>query len=275
MLALLRDGARLVTLTGPGGTGKTRLAIEAAASSFAEYRRRLLGRARHPARPGTRRGDDRADARCEGRPRRAHRRPGAAAPARQLRAGDRGRARALGAARGLPQPPPAGHKPRAAAVKGEVEYPVPPLAEPEAEELFCARSRLERRTRRDRRALPPPGRPAAGRRARGRTTSRSRRRRSSIASRSGSTCSRAAATPIRASRPCERRSSGRTSSSTGRAAALRPSLGVRRRLHARGRRGGCRRRPRHAAVAGREEPRPHTAGATGCWRRSASTRSAA
>src|SRR5206468_4597010 len=29
-------------------------------------------------------------------------------------------------------------------IRGEVEYPVPPLAEPEAVELFCARSRLQR-----------------------------------------------------------------------------------------------------------------------------------
>src|SRR5207245_1130451 len=29
-------------------------------------------------------------------------------------------------------------------IRGEVEYPVPPLAEPEAVELFCARSQLDR-----------------------------------------------------------------------------------------------------------------------------------
>ena len=65
VLALVRDGARLVTLTGPGGTGKTRLAIEAAAELVAEFKAGVfwvgLATLRDPALVAR---DDRADARA-------------------------------------------------------------------------------------------------------------------------------------------------------------------------------------------------------------------
>ena len=72
-------------------------------------------------------------------------------------------------------------------IQGEVDCPVPPLAESEAVNLFCARSRSSRRptspssvgastTCRSRSSSPPPGR------------RHSRRRRSSSASASASTC---------------------------------------------------------------------------------------
>ena len=145
-------------------------------------------------------------------------------------------------------------------VQGEVEYPVPPLAEPEAVELFCERAAARARRRRSRELCRAPGQPAAGDRAGRRARAAcSRRRRSSSASRSASTCSRAAATPIPASRRCGRRSSGATSCSTDEEQRLFARLAVFA--------GGCtleaaeevaERRPRHAAVAGRQEPAaPH------------------
>jgi len=142
-LALLRDGARLLTLTGPGGSGKTRLAIEAASELVPEYKAGVfwvgLAALRDPALVtetvaqtlGAKDGLaehiserelllllDNFEQVVE------------AAPTLPSLLSSCPGLRLLVTSRELLR------------VQGEVEYPVPPLAEPEAVELFCTRSRL-------------------------------------------------------------------------------------------------------------------------------------
>jgi predicted ATPase len=141
--ALLQDGARLLTLTGPGGSGKTRLAIEAAADLVPEFKAGVfwigLAAFRDPALV-------------------------TATIAQTLGAKDGladhiGEREMLLLVDNLEQV--VGAAPELAAlveacpnlrllttsrellrVRGEVEYPVLPLAEPEAVDLFCARAQL-------------------------------------------------------------------------------------------------------------------------------------
>ena len=183
------DGARLVTLTGPGGTGKTRLAIEAASSLSPPTRRASSG-------SGWQRSEIPALV--------------TETIAQTLGAKD-GLAEHIGErellllldnleqviaaapdlselAHGLPEPHRCSSRAGSCcAIRGEVEYAVPPLAEPEAVSLFCERAQLDPTTRspssaaawttcRSPSSSPPPAR------------RRSRLRRSSSGSRSGSTC---------------------------------------------------------------------------------------
>jgi predicted ATPase/class 3 adenylate cyclase/Flp pilus assembly protein TadD len=144
VVSRIEQGARLVTLTGPGGTGKTRLALEAATTLVPSYKAGVfwvgLASLRDPALvPET--------------------------IAQTLGAKD-GLAEHIGARELLllldnleqviDAAPELGSLLSACPnltllvtsrellrVQGEVEYPVPPLATPEGVDLFCARAQLE------------------------------------------------------------------------------------------------------------------------------------
>jgi predicted ATPase len=143
VVSLLREGARLVTLTGPGGSGKTRLALEAAAELVPEFGNGVfwvgLAALRDPALVGATIGQtlgarnglaehvgerelllllDNLEQVVEAAPELAA--LVETCPNLRLLVTSRERLR----------------------VRGEVEYPVPPLATAEALELFCARSGL-------------------------------------------------------------------------------------------------------------------------------------
>ena len=189
MLALIEDGARLLTLTGPGGSGKTRLALEAASTLVPEYKAGVfwvgLAALRDPALVpetiaqtlGAKDGLaehigerelllllDNLEQVIE------------AAPELSLLLEACPNLTLLVTSRELLR------------VQGEVEYPVPPLAEPEAVDPLL-RALAARARRGDRRALSPARQSSARGRARRRPHEGALARpRSSSASRSGSTC---------------------------------------------------------------------------------------
>ncbi|MEX0675014.1 MAG: adenylate/guanylate cyclase domain-containing protein [Gaiellaceae bacterium] len=142
--ALLRDGARLLTLTGPGGTGKTRLAIEAASELVSDFRHGVfwvgLATLRDPALVAE------TVAQALGARGALAEHVGErevlllldnlehvveAAPELASLVEACPNLRLLVTSRELLR------------VRGEVEYPVVPLAPPEAVELFSSRARLE------------------------------------------------------------------------------------------------------------------------------------
>ena len=145
VLALLQDGARLLTLTGPGGSGKTRLAIEAAAELVPKFTAGVfwvsLAELRDPALVTETIGQTLGakDALAEHIQERELlllldnlEQLVEAAPELASLVETCPNLKLLVTSRELLR------------VRGEVEYPVLPLADPEAVELFCARARTQR-----------------------------------------------------------------------------------------------------------------------------------
>ena len=144
VLTRLQVGARLVTLTGPGGSGKTRLALEAAATLVPEYKAGVfwigLASLRDPAFVTE------AIARMLGAKDGLHDHIGE----RQmlllldnLEQVIEAAPELVGLLRSCPNLTLLVTSRELLRVQGEVEYPVPPLAEPEAVSLFCERAQLE------------------------------------------------------------------------------------------------------------------------------------
>jgi predicted ATPase len=144
IVSLLQDGARLLTLTGPGGTGKTRLSIEAAAELVPDFKAGVFWVPLAPIRD----------------PALVTESIGQTLGARDSLADHIGEREMLLLLDNIEQVIEAA--PDLASVvescpnlrllitsrellrvRGEMEYPVLPLAEPDAVELFCARSRTE------------------------------------------------------------------------------------------------------------------------------------
>ncbi len=141
--ALLRDGARLVTLTGPGGSGKTRLAIEAASELVPEFGNGVFWVGLAPLREASLVMDTIAQT--------LGAKDGLAEHIgeRELLLLLDNLEQVIDAAPGLaslveacPNLALLATSRELLRVRGEIEYPVQPLAEPEAVELFRARSRL-------------------------------------------------------------------------------------------------------------------------------------
>ena len=140
----LTDSARVLTLTGPGGTGKTRLALEAAAELVGEFKAGVFWVPLAPLRDAALVIDTIAHTL-------------GAKDGVQAHVGEREMlllldnleqvvdaapdlARLVEACPNLRLLITSRERLR---IRGEVEYPVPPLAEPAAVELFCDRARVE------------------------------------------------------------------------------------------------------------------------------------
>jgi predicted ATPase len=144
VVSLLREGARFVTLSGPGGSGKTRLAIEAAAEVVPAFKNGVFWVGLAALREPTLVSETIAQTLGAKESLREHigerellllldnlEQVLEAAPELALLLEACPNLCLLVTSRELLR------------VRGEVEYAVPPLAEPEAVELFCARAQLE------------------------------------------------------------------------------------------------------------------------------------